>query len=71
MTTPLADTVLRARARLLAWCRVIEAVTEMRDALQYRIYREGIEDMFLEADVQTWRDLTRALAAFLEARRTA
>jgi hypothetical protein len=60
-----------ARARLLAWCRVLEGVADQREALEHRIWCEDPEDVFLEADIQTWRELTRALVAFLEARRTA
>jgi hypothetical protein len=43
----------------------------MRDALDHRICREDIGDTQLKADVQTWCELTRALANFLDARRAA
>jgi hypothetical protein len=50
---------------------VLEGVADQREALEHRIWCEDPEDVFLEADIQTWRELTRALVAFLEARRTA
>ena len=58
-----------ANARLVAWTRVLDAVAEMRDSLDHRIWREDTEDTLLEADCQTWCELTRALADFLAARR--
>ena len=60
-----------AKRRLLAWCRIIDAVVEMRAGLDHRIWREDVDDTHLEADCQTWCELTRALADFLEARRAA
>ena len=36
---------------------IIDAVAEMRDALDYRIYREDIDDTHLAADCQTWCEL--------------
>ena len=62
-------TVAEARAR--AWFRIVEAVTEQREALGHRIWREDPVDTHLEADCQTWCELTQALADFLEARRSA
>jgi hypothetical protein len=58
-----------AVARLRAWCRVLDAMAEMRGSLDHRIWREDPEDTLLEADVQTWCELTRALGDFLRARR--
>jgi hypothetical protein len=60
-----------ARARFLAWCRVLDAVAEMRAALDYRVWSADPDDTLLEADMQTWCELARALADFLRARRTA
>jgi len=60
-----------ARARLLAWCRILDSVAEMREALDYRIWREDPNDTQLKADIQTWCELSRALADFLEAQRAA
>ena len=58
-------------ARAAAWRRVLDAVGEMRDALDHRIWREDPDDTQLEADVRTWCELSRALADFLKARRAA
>ena len=66
--TSTGDIQVRAHARMLAWCRVLDAVSEQRDALQQRIWREP-DDRMLDADVQTWCELAASLAAFLEARR--
>ncbi|MBM3545276.1 MAG: hypothetical protein FJX44_12430 [Alphaproteobacteria bacterium] len=60
-----------AKARARAWCRILDAVAEMRDALDHRIWREDPDDTLLEADVQTWVELARALAGFLRTRRAA
>jgi hypothetical protein len=78
MNAPFSDTgnnierrFARARARYLAWCRVLEATGEMRGALDYRISREDPDDEHLEADCRTWCQLATALADFLRARRSA
>jgi hypothetical protein len=60
-----------AKAGLYAWCRVLEALAEQREALEYRQCYEGIDDKFLAADIQTWCELAWALADFLAARRAA
>jgi hypothetical protein len=60
-----------ARARALAWRRVLDALSEQRDALQHRIWLENISDIHLEADCRVWCELARSLANFLEARRSA
>ena len=60
-----------AKTRLFAWCRILDAVAEMRHALDQRIRRAGPDDRFLQADCQTWCELANALADFLEVRRTA
>jgi hypothetical protein len=60
-----------ATTRLVAWGRILEAVAEQREALDYRIGREDPNDTHIDADCQTWCRLTRALADFLEARRSA
>ena len=64
MSKPLAI----ARLRASAWLRVIEAVTDMLDALDYRIWRADLHDTHLEADCRVWRELARALAEFLKQR---
>jgi hypothetical protein len=61
----------RMLARMVAWCRILDAVAEMRAALDHRIRREDADDTHLEADVQTWCRLSAALADFLKARRSA
>jgi hypothetical protein len=38
--------------RFAAWCRVLDAVAEMRAALDHRIWKEDSDDTFLEADTQ-------------------
>lgn len=58
----------RARTRLMAWCSILDAVAEQREALDYRIWREDPGDTHLAADCQTWCELAAALAAFLKAR---
>jgi hypothetical protein len=65
------DATLTAKARLIAWTRVLDVVAEQREALDHRIWREDADDVFLEADCQTWSELTRALADYLAARRAA
>ena len=60
-----------SKARLVAWCRILDAVTEQRDALDHRIWREDPDDVLLEADIQTWCELSGALADFLQVRRAA
>jgi hypothetical protein len=60
-----------ATARLVAWSRILDAVAEMREALDHRIWREDADDTHLEADCHTWRELAQALADFLGARRSA
>jgi hypothetical protein len=60
-----------AKARADAWLRVLAAVFEQREALDYRIWREDPADALLVADVETWLSLARALADFLRARRAA
>ena len=58
-----------AEARARAWFRIVAAVGEMRGALDYRIWREDPADTHLEADCQTWCELTHGLTDFLKARR--
>jgi ribosomal protein L39E len=60
-----------ANRRLPAWCRILDAIAEMRDALDHRLWREDIGDTQLKTDVQTWCELTQALADFLDVRRAA
>jgi hypothetical protein len=59
-----------AKARFHAWCRILEAVAEMRAALDYRLYSEDPDDVGLEVDIRNWCDLTQALAGLLKAGRT-
>ena len=66
-----ALSLLSARARAFAWGRVLDALASQREALDYRIWREDPHDTHLEGDVQTWCELSRALADFLAARRAA
>ena len=65
MTAPLD----LARRRRCAWLRVIDAVAEMREALDCRIALEADADTHLHADVRTWCELAQALAAFLGSRK--
>jgi hypothetical protein len=58
-------------SRIHAWCRILDAVGEMRTALDHRIWRQDPADTLLAADCQTWCELAGALAEFLRARRTA
>ena len=67
-TGPLAFAQDESRAR--AAFRILEAVIEMRDALDYRIWREDPADTQLEADCQTWWELMQALFDFLRAKRS-
>ena len=46
-----------ASARACAWCRVLDAVADMRDALDHRVYLESPSDTFLEADVRAFTEL--------------
>jgi hypothetical protein len=68
---PTIDCTSAVKFRLLAWCRILDAVAEMRESLDHRIWREDPDDIFLEADVQTWSELARALTDFLSASRAA
>jgi len=52
---------------LEAWCRILHAVAEQREALDFRIRRAEPHDAHLAADVQAWCELSRALADFFEA----
>jgi hypothetical protein len=58
-----------ARRRRLAWLRVLEAVAEMREALDFRIWQATPDDTHLEADCRAWLELAQALADFLASRR--
>jgi hypothetical protein len=61
----------RVAARVAAWRRILDSVAEMRAALDHRVWREDPADRLVEADFQTWCELSHALADFLEARRSA
>jgi hypothetical protein len=76
MTAPIADkgllacsAALSTRTGLHLWCRILDAVAEMRESLDHRIWREDPDDSSLEADFRAWIELTRGLADFLEASR--
>src|SRR5262245_58384990 len=56
--------------RFRAWCRVLEAIADQREALEHRIWREDPEDVQLEADCQVLCELMLALADFLATRRS-
>jgi hypothetical protein len=60
-----------ARRQQLSWCRVLAAVAEQREALDFRIWLAEPNDTRLKADVQIWCALTGALADVLEAGRAA
>ena len=60
----------QAESRARAAFRILEAVIEMRDALDYRLWREDPTDTHLEADCQTWWELAQALVDFLRAKRS-
>ena len=60
-----------SQATLAAWCLVLGAVADMRDALHDRIDRGDIDDLSLEPDCRNWCNLARALADFLTVRRSA
>jgi hypothetical protein len=51
-----------------AWCRVLNAIAEQREALDFRIWCARPDDTDLDADVQIWCELSAALADFLDAR---
>jgi hypothetical protein len=51
-----------------AWTRVIDVLAEMREALEHRIWREDATDTLLEHDCQTFGELSRALADYLQSR---
>jgi hypothetical protein len=48
-----------------AWTRIMRAIADQRDALQYRISREDPADTALEHDVQNFGELSRALAEYV------
>jgi len=68
---PVSTSKVAAKKRTIAWCRIIDSAAEMREALDYRIWREDPNDRFLQADCQAWCELTKALADFLGVRRAA
>jgi hypothetical protein len=57
-----------SRRRSEAWCRILDVVAEQREALEHRIWREDPADTHLEADIQTWCELSRSLTDFVKAR---
>ena len=61
----------QARRRVFAWLRILDALAEQRQALEYRIWVEDPEDTVLAADCQVWCELTAAVADFLKSRRSA
>jgi hypothetical protein len=72
--TTCTETITKRTARkqhLSPLCRVLDAVAEQRDVLNFRIWLADPDDTHLEADVQTWCKLSLALADFLDARREA
>lgn len=52
-------------ARVRAWTRVLDAVADMREALDQRIWQADPDDTTLAADVRTWCMLGRALGDYL------
>lgn len=54
-----------------AWCRILDAIAEQRAALASPIYREDVDDKQIDADVPVFCELARALADFLQTRRSA
>lgn len=56
---------------LLLLCRVLNAVAEQRSALDFRIWLAELRDTHLQSDVETWCQLSLALADVLAARREA
>ena len=60
-----------ARRRRSAWLRILEAVAEMRSALEHRIWRADPDDTHLEADCKAWVELALSLGDFLKSRRSA
>ena len=58
-----------ARRRRSAWLRVVNAVAELREGLDHRIWRADPDDTYLAADCQTWCELAQALADFLQSRK--
>ena len=60
---------IRARARLRAWCRILDTLAEQREALQLRIWREYPGEIHLAAECQAWCELARSLTNLLRARR--
>lgn len=58
-----------ARRRRRAWLHVLNAVAEMREALDYRIWQADPDDTHVEADCRVWCELSHALADFLAPRK--
>jgi hypothetical protein len=58
-------------SRANAWSRILDAVAEQREALDFRLWLADPNDTHLQADVQIWCALTGALTDLLEARRAA
>jgi hypothetical protein len=54
-----------SNARLRAWLRIISAMAEMREALDYRIFLENSDELSLEEDVRSWCRLAAALTDLL------
>ena len=53
MTAPLD----LARRRRCAWLRVLDAVAEMREALEHRIWRADPDDTHLKPIAKAWAEL--------------
>lgn len=66
-----SSAVPQARRRAQAWLRILDALAEQRQALEYRIWLEDHEDTVLASDCQSWCELAAAVADFLKARRSA
>ena len=68
---PPAKQLRRAERRMIAWQRVLDAVAEMRAAIDHRIWAENPDDVSLEHDCRNFCELALALSNYLKAKRAA
>jgi hypothetical protein len=62
------DPALTQVARAFAWAKVLDALSQQRAAIEYRIARADPDDIYLEFDVYDWVVLADSLTAFLKSR---
>src|SRR5262245_23551098 len=65
------STHCQAVRRVRAYCRVLDALIEQRQALAHRLWIADATDRHLEPDCRVWCELADAVADYLTARKSA